>query len=487
MSILNKAITETRYLSADNYTRYRLIMRFFYINHEQINYWLNVNEVYDEVHKYIDGYTVELCYQDLKSLVDWKNLTVDLDTDNIFKLEEFKNRKFRYRMSDYAVEIERLTVMLENMDAEGSSLDIGLIGRIRSQIEEMRSISEADDSELYSWWRELSENFKRLNREYQDYMKSFSCLKREDNSTIEQFSLLKDDIIHYLRSFVKGIQKNGSVIAQELIDNTDIAEKIIRRLIDYEKSIPHISKNITYESISADIRSKYNNLYNWFNKEGDTGMEHIMNVTNSVIRSLTGYASILADNMNSMASRKKEYGIFAKMFMDCESIEDAHKLSSLIFGISNTCHIAIDSDRITESISSGVYDEPAVNLTIKPSVRTYRQKQQNSIIKNKSAEKKRLADKYIQEEAENQEEIKKLIKDGKIVMSEISMINAKTRSVLLGWISGAMNREDKNALFKTEYGWSFRIKQYDDKKITLNCVDGDLIMPAFVLEFEGVI
>lgn len=92
---LTKAITETKYLSVDNHARYRLIMRFFYINHEQINYWLNANDVYDELHKYIVDYSIDDCRQDLENLVEWGNLINDLDTDNIFKLQEFKNKKFR--------------------------------------------------------------------------------------------------------------------------------------------------------------------------------------------------------------------------------------------------------------------------------------------------------------------------------------------------------------------------------------------------------
>lgn len=244
---LTKAITETKYLSVDNHARYRLIMRLFYINHEQINYWLNVNDVYDEVQKYISDYSIDECRQDLENLVEWGNLINDLDTDNIFRLQEFKNKKFRYQMSDYSVEIERLTVMLENMNVEGSSLDIGLIGTIRVQIEQLRDMPNSDDTALYSWWRSLSESFKRLNREYQDYMKCFSFLKREDNSTAQRFIVMKDDIIRYLRSFVKGIQKNGTAIARELEDCADIKDTVLERIIDYESSVPRLNGTITRE------------------------------------------------------------------------------------------------------------------------------------------------------------------------------------------------------------------------------------------------
>lgn len=135
-----------------------------------------------------------------------------------------------------------------------------------------------------------------------------------------------------------------------------------------------------------------------------------MSVTNSVIRSLTGYAAVLAENVNSMASRKEEYRLFAKMFMDCETTEDAHRLSSLLFGLTNTCHIATDTERSTESISSGIYDEPPTELVIKPRVTTYREKQKQSAIQDKSEEKKQLLEKYIKNAERSRARIEALSK-----------------------------------------------------------------------------
>ena len=42
-------------------------------------------------------------------------------------IEEFKNKKFRYQMSEYSVEIERLVIRLENLFVEGASLEPTLL------------------------------------------------------------------------------------------------------------------------------------------------------------------------------------------------------------------------------------------------------------------------------------------------------------------------------------------------------------------------
>lgn len=56
-------------------------------------------------------------------LTEWKNLNTIQDTRKVSSIEEFKNKKFRYQMSEYSVEIERLVLRLENLLIEGASLD----------------------------------------------------------------------------------------------------------------------------------------------------------------------------------------------------------------------------------------------------------------------------------------------------------------------------------------------------------------------------
>ena len=56
-------------------------------------------------------------------LTEWKNLNTIQDTRKVSSIEEFKNKKFRYQMSEYSVEIKRLVLRLENLLIEGASLD----------------------------------------------------------------------------------------------------------------------------------------------------------------------------------------------------------------------------------------------------------------------------------------------------------------------------------------------------------------------------
>ena len=159
---LTKPLTEVKYLNADNVSRYRCIMRIFFENYEKLKYWLYQEEVYEEMRKdpLWEEYKPEQCQQDLAMLTEWKNLNTIQDTRKVSSIEEFKNKKYRYQMSEYSVEIERLVIRLENLFIEGSSLEPTLLERIRINIERFPEMVEKDASMVYTWWSDLNNEKK---------------------------------------------------------------------------------------------------------------------------------------------------------------------------------------------------------------------------------------------------------------------------------------------------------------------------------------
>ena len=73
-------------------------------------------------------------------------------------------------------------------------------------------------------------------------------------------------------------------------------------------------------------------------------LQNYLNITNEIIRKITRFAAQIAESRNSAANRKEEYKKLCEMFLKCETIDEAHKLSALAFGIFNMKHIKGDSD-----------------------------------------------------------------------------------------------------------------------------------------------
>ena len=139
---LTKQISETKYLNAENSYRYRPIMRCFYKNYEQLEYWLYKEDVYRELKEndIFKDYTLEDCERDLETLTEWMSLAKIQDTKNATSIEEFKNKKFRYQLTEYATVIERMTISLEEMKIKTASLEPKLFDRIRISIAKFENI-----------------------------------------------------------------------------------------------------------------------------------------------------------------------------------------------------------------------------------------------------------------------------------------------------------------------------------------------------------
>lgn len=485
---LIKPITETSYLNAENVKRYRVILRFFFIQYERIKYWLDQSEVYEELkfHKEFADYTWEQCRQDLDSLVNWKNLMAIQDTKKVTSVEAFKNRQYRYQLTEYGVEIERMTVRLEHLYVEGASLEPTLLERMELEIKKIASVSEEAPMKVYTWWNDLNNDFKRLNQNYQDYMRDLNSARAEELMKSSEFLVYKDKLIEYLRSFIKGLQLHAGVIEME-VKNTDkdVLQKVFQKVVEYEMTIPRIDAEINEREIYENNVGRWKSIVEWFAGENgkDSEAGRLFDMTNESIRKITRYATQISEQFTMGANRKEEYRKLAEMFLQCENLSEAHKLSAVVFGVEMPLHIKGELIRATDSVNSGVYEEAPMEIKIKPRIRAYGEKSQRSSIRDYTAEKEKAKKEAMEKMERERKMVESYIIDGKITFEELPVLESEVRNILLRWLSKAL--ENKDSKGKTEDGQVFYITNRDEKKqCIIHCKDGDFEMPSFVLEFE---
>lgn len=180
-------------------------------------------------------------------------------------------------------------------------------------------------------------------------------------------------------------------------------------------------------------------------------------------------------------SRKDDYRKFLELFLKCEDLEEAHKLSAHVFGVQKIQHFKTNTPREEDSINNSVYGEPSEFL-LKPHTRTYREKRDRKGFADKSLEKRLQREGYLRRAERQKEIVMRYIKDGKVVFSEIDeVISEDTRNVFLQWIAQANMNSQK--LGRTEYGQEYRLV-HNKGNCVLQCEDGALTMPAYVLEFK---
>lgn len=485
---LLKPIDETKYLTAENAWRYRTILRFFYLQYEKMKYWLYKEEVFEELkmHKEFTNYTLDNLKQDLDVLVSWKNLTPIQDTSKVSTVEEFKNKQFRYRLSEYSVEIERMTLKLENLSIENASLEPSLLERLKEELEKFMAMVHEEEKTVGSWWRDLNEEFKRLNQNYQDYIGDFHSLRAEEMMKTREFLIYKDRFVDYLRDFIKSLQVNVNVIESILKNITDSDKRIVLdKVYSHEISIPRLDGHNDNDAILDNIKGKWRSINEWFLEDNNRESEasRLFDITNEMIRKITRFAAHISESRNSAANRKEEYKKLAELFLSCNDMKDAHKLSSLSFGIFSPKHIRGDMERKTDSINSGIYEEEAYTYTVKPRSRNYREKAVKTPIVYNEDRKREMLNKVMERREEEKEMMESYIINGVISFAKLPLINQKVRTTLLRWLTKGLG--DKDYLGKTEYGREFKVVLPENNlRCKISCEDGEIEMPAFQLHFE---
>ena len=485
---LIRPLTEAKYLNADNVSRYRCIMRIFFENYEKLRYWMYQEDIYEEMIKdpFFADYRPEQCQQDLAMLVEWKNLNTIQDTRKVASIEEFKNKKYRYQMSEYSVEIERLVLRLENLFIEGASLEPTLLERIRREIERFPEMAEVDGNEVYTWWTDLNNDFVRLNQNYQDYIRDLNSVKAEEMMHTKEFLVFKDRLIEYLRSFIKGLQRNVGVIEESLrSQKEEVRETVFGKIIEYELLIPRMEVEISRPMIEEKIRGRFQSIYNWF--VGAEGAENeagkLFDATNEIIRRITRYAAQLSEKNALGANRKEEYKKAAELFLRCNDLSEAHKMSAMVFGIEHPWHLAGDLIRETDSMNQGVYEEVPLQFTLKPRVRTYREKSKRSGIRESAEQKQETRRKLLQKQKEEMQKLQKLEKKGRIDFAELPVLEPRIREILLKWLSDAM--EDADFTARTDDGRRYVLdRTHAGEKCVVHCEDGNFTMPRMAIVFQ---
>ncbi|MDF2700405.1 MAG: hypothetical protein K0Q49_1963 [Haloplasmataceae bacterium] len=479
---LMKQIDETRYLTAENAWRYRTIMRFFFHQYEKMKYWLNKEEIYSELknHTEFNDYSIDQLKQELDTLISWKNLEAIQNTAKVSTAEEFKNKQFRYQMSEFSVEIERLTLRLENLHIENSSLEPSLLERIQSELKKLPNMVDIHLKDVGMWWGDLNNDFKRLNQNSQDYLRELYSVRAEELMKTDGFLLYKDRLINYLRDFIKGLQHHSASIENIInnLQNEDI-KIILNKVFEYEKSIPRLEFENIDVDIYENINGRWDNIKKWFTGN-ESESTRLLNLTNEIIRKITRYASLIIESRNSYANRKEEYKKLAELFMKSKTIEDAHLLSSLTFGIFNMKHIKGEVIRETESINSSIWEEEPYLYTIKPRTRYYREKSYRTPINNNIERKKAMFEMIINIRKEEKKIINQYINGCVIDFAELPQITSSVRITLLKWLSLALISSDH--IGKTEDGQVYIVIKLNDRCI-LKSEDGILEMPHYMISF----
>ena len=478
---LQKEITEIKYLATENTYRYRPIMRFFYHKYEQAQNWLYKEEIYENLKDKILDYTIDDLERDLNTLVENKSLTTVQDVKSAQTLEDFKNKKFRYQMTDYAIEIERLTISLEEMEVKTASLSPRRFENLKNLIIELKDIDKKSLDDFNELWNRIVNEFKDLNQNYQDFLKKFQESKTEELLESTYFLEYKNKMISYLQDFIKGYLNNGNKIKnaiQELDGN--IEELIVNKLEQRQRELPKISQDFNYKKFNDLNRGKWQSIVNWFiGNNGISEGDRLLEITNSIITQISKCVSSLIELHGNMIARKEEYKNNCKLIDSKNNIKECHKLSSVIFGVNEVRHFKGISNLDTDLVISS-YDVNPILIEVEPHEKRNRVIKNRVIIESKNEKKKEIIYKEQQRLLKEKEILLKFVNQKEINLTGKVNLSKSELNYILNLISRSNNKINKESIL----GLTYKMESIKEK-CEIITEDGTFYMNGIKIIFNG--
>lgn len=482
--VLQKAITETKYLSQENSYRYRPIMRFFYHKYEQAENWLYKEDIFEELKDKITNYTLDDLERDLAFLVDNLSLTTVQDVKNASSIEEFNLKRLRYQMTDYAIVIERMTIELEELEVKVASLSPKRFEVLKSYLFQLKNMDTMTPEELTDLWERISNEFQNINLNYQDFLKKFQESKTEELLQSAVFLEYKNKMVQYLKEFIQGYLNQADMIKaflKQLPD--DFSVHFIAKLEQYQKDTPKIYPDFNYEKFNQVNLGRWKSIYKWFiNPNGKCEGDRLLDVTSSIISQITKCASSLIELHGNMIQRKEEYKHICKLFDRMSKVSEARKLSNAVFGVSSVSHYKGFSNCKTDSLILS-YEVPPTMIEVLPNDKKIRQEKRHSIIVDKSLEKKEALLEYEKKEQEKREILEKFVSEKIVNLKGDVYLKKEERQYLLNLISRArIDKEAKEPMFGLKYKLIF-----GDTKEECHIIseDGVFVLQNLQIVFEG--
>ena len=485
---LLESISETKYLSADNYTVYRTIMRIFYLEHQKMHYQMDRDAVLSLLQRQIQftDYSPEKLALDLQQLVNWKNLTPIQDPRKPRTIAEFKNRQFQYMMSQSAIEIARMTITLENLSTRTAGLSASPFRRIREDLRKVEQLDELPLREVHTWWQDLQEDFQRLSQNHQDYLREFYGPGMEMQMKSVDFILYKQHLVRYLEDFIQDLQRSCAQIGAQL---ERFSPKQTAHILDLvqrsELEVPRPQSEQTpnwKDELRARCQGVWQSLANWFTGSEATARQ-VLEVTNEVIRRAVQNAALLVQMENMGVSNKAELNRLLTLFASFQSVDEAHRLSALVFGVQQPRHFTFSSVRETDRVDLSTYEEPPFEYSLQPRMRSYKPRLDRSGFADKGAEKAAQRQQILEQERALRQEVLGYIHDGVLDLAALDRpVSPAVRTVFLSWVAAANLSPDGRG--QTQYGQIYTLKKRAGQTCRLICADGTLTMPNCALLFE---
>lgn len=489
MQMWMKPIPELKYVNAENVARYRLIMRYFYQQYQRLRYWLKPEEVYQGVLSFdlLEEYTLEQCQQDLEVLTQWKNLTHRHDGGRSNTVEEYFRKKFRYLLTPYSIEIERMLEGLENLQGYGGSLESSLFEKIVADLKQVFIKTDSfSEGEALQYWRELSQAFTQLHENASDYLASLQTGKAEELMMTEAFLVFKDTLTHYLHNFIQALQKSSYQIEGYLRKMTaEKRDSFLAQVFEDQNRLPNLEETRSEEERKERLLAEWSSFCRWFLGEGlePSDLYYLELATKETIARVVRCVLRIQEKRRLGVSRKGELDHLGKWFFGLETLEEAQRLAAYSFGLYTTRHFQGWDEQGSDTGKSQMWQERPIILGLRSRSRKRIREQGSEPVRQSRQKQQSSREEYLKGRKQEEEMILGLVEKKNLCLSTLKEVSVELRKILLYWIGRCLSNPSRK--FRTPDGIEIEMGvPKEHERTVLRCADGNLELPDYQFTFR---
>ncbi|MFR3685012.1 MAG: TIGR02677 family protein [Enterococcus sp.] len=487
-------IEETAYLNAtNNVERYRLIMQYFFSQHRQMNMLLYRDDVLEHMQKELgNAYSEREVDQDLDQLYQWGNLSRRQEMGEPKSIEEYKNRRYRYQITEISIQIEEMLERLQTLSGRNQgSLDKNIFQEFLKQLIRLNESELFDEEESYKLWEELVRLFSSIQRNTSNYMGYLANEAIDNYMQTEKFLVYKDQFVQYLRDFIVAVQDLQYQIEYQLTLVSEEKQHVLfESVLSHERKIPRIEEfPLDRERIKSEVIGIFLSMKRWFIDRGEKDSEFsvLIRLTEQMIRKMTGLIQQLSGQFKQYRSRRKDYLQISSWFDEAETLDEAAMRFALIFGSMTWKHY-YGIEPVEGTKNENIWSLPPEVLPLESRSR----KQivsQRMITYTVDHELKEQQSRMITEEKKKlQDKIEDYIQDDEIKLIEGMQVSSEIRGIFLQWISDSLSKDrtalEDEGLITTDLGYQLAIRIYPKKRVTIFSEDGSLEMPQVIMKIK---
>lgn len=480
-------ILVTNYLNVENVGRYRLLMRFFYKRHRQMQGTIYRPELLKMMQQaYPETYSELDLDNDLENLVAWGNLLKQQEMIRPKSIEEYRNKNFRYQISEDGVLVEEMVYQMTHREhSVRGALNEQSFRRLLDLLEEFVD----KDHTLIETWSLIREEFKKIGEDTSNYIGYITSPEVDSRMKTEEFLIYKDKFVNYLREFISNMQSLYFSLVKVIKKLKHInQEQLIEEAYQKEQEIPAMN-GMSREEVAEQIQGELAALSHWFIDSPDRPSEYdnLLKQTDQMISKITGLIYYFSQEIHQYQSRKKDYRHLATWFAKADSLKQAQEMYAAIFGIDHTRHYFVTEASEASSKRENSWELAPAILSLNNRGKGSRIDRKVSSVRLNHTVQIEQMQQYQQEVMQRQQKIKNYFHENVLDFREVKELDAASRKVFLKWISqaiatkqtvGKAEQTQYQQVIATEFDFTVVVTVSQVERVIVPCEDGSLEMPA---------